>query len=112
MSKNVKCYNFTDVTRLLDIHTPGKMYELLEFLRLMDDNDVIVFQPPRSPGSCRARRLPCTYLKSNKWLDRYMREKNIWGVLKGKRAVKPGYKKYEEKQDTYVEPFHPLFTEI
>jgi hypothetical protein len=95
-TKQVKCYNYNSVTRMLDICHANKCDDLDDFLRLLDKHEVKVFQPPKAVGSGRARKKPETYLMANKWLDQYMCEQNTWAVLKGKIPVKPGYKKYEE----------------
>lgn len=95
MSNTVKCYHFTRITAMLGIWEAGFSDELDKFLTLIRANGVEVFQPPRTPGSGRARKRPETYLKANPWFDQYMREQNTWAVLKGKTPVKPGYKKYE-----------------
>ena len=77
---------------MLDIWHSDFSVELNTFLELLRSNDVLVFQPPKSPGSGRARKLPQTYLRANPWLDKFMREQNTWAILKGKSPVKPGYK--------------------
>jgi len=92
---NVKCYNFTRITNMLGIWSIPFSPDLDKFLKLMRDNDVEIFQPPKSVGSGRARKRPQTYLKANSWLDQYMREQNTWAVLKGKSPVKPGYREYK-----------------
>lgn len=95
MSKTTKCYTFTSVLKMLDIHKPNQLNEVQDFLKLLDEHEVIIFQPRKSPGSSRARRMILTYLKSNKWLDQYIKEQNTWAVLKGRTSVKPQYKRYE-----------------
>lgn len=106
---NVKCYNYTKITQMLGIWENGFSDELDKFLKLIRDNDVVIFQPPKSPGSGRARKRPETYLKANSWLDQYMKEQNTWAALKGKRIVKHGYKKYEPEQNQYNNQWQNLY---
>ena len=63
MITNVRCYNFNDVTRLLDID--NDMQKLIDFLELIETNGAFVFTPPKSIGSGRARPKRKMYIKSN-----------------------------------------------
>lgn len=82
---------------MLDIWQAGDQHriDLENFLELVRSNGVVIFQPPKSVGSGRARKTPETYLKANEWLDKYMREQNLWAAIKGKSIVKPCYRKFE-----------------
>lgn len=91
MSKE-RCYNFNHVTRMLGINGPNHIEHIQEFLQLLDEHEVEIFQPPKSPGSGRARKHVMTYLRATPWLDKYIKQQNLIAVLMDRRICKPTYR--------------------
>lgn len=67
-----------------------------KFLKLLEENSVETFQPPYSKITTGPTRRPDRYLKSNRWLDKYIKDNNLVARLSDRIPVNPSYKNYEE----------------
>ena len=101
----VRCYTLVSVTDMLDIGLPNKIKEFENFLKLLVENDVQIFTPDRAPGSGRARKQILTYLRSNEWLDKYIKQHNIIATLMNRKICKPTYRELPIPKSFDIECF-------
>lgn len=67
-----------------------------DFEQFLVEYNVKIFQPPKSPGSGRARRERSYYVTTNEEFDYWVKTNNTVAMLKNLPTAKLKYKEYPE----------------
>ena len=92
----IRCYSLNEILNMRGLKS------IDDFEQFLVEYNIKIFQPPKSPGSGRARRQTAYYLTTNEEFDYWVRVNNTVAILKNIPIAKVKYKEYPEDTLFYI----------